>query len=77
MARGDHAVFRLPERHHDRAVFGELAALCLIARESASGEAQCAAPQKAVIPAKAGIKYAAVYRSITSALEYWITRFRG
>ena len=29
---------------------------------------------KLVIPAKAGIQYAAPPRSITSALEYWIIR---
>jgi hypothetical protein len=51
-------------------------ALCLNSRKRVR-EAQRAAPQKAVIPAHAGIQYAAVYRSITSALEYWITRFRG
>jgi len=30
-----------------------------------------------VIPAKAGIQYAAAVRSIFDALEYWATRFRG
>jgi hypothetical protein len=36
-----------------------------------------AAPQKVVIPAHAGIQYAAASRFITEVSEYWITRFRG
>jgi hypothetical protein len=34
-----------------------------------------AAPQKAVIPAKAGIQYAAASRFYLTSLEYWITRW--
>jgi hypothetical protein len=36
-----------------------------------------AVPQKVVIPAHAGIQYAAAYRLITEVSAYWITRFRG
>jgi hypothetical protein len=36
-----------------------------------------AAPQQAVIPANAGIQYAAVSHSIIGTSEYWIIRFRG
>jgi hypothetical protein len=35
------------------------------------------ASSKAVIPAKAGIQYAAASRFYLHALEYWIIRFRG
>jgi len=31
----------------------------------------------AVIPAKAGIQYAAASPIVTDASEYWIVRFRG
>jgi len=37
----------------------------------------CDAPQQAVIPAKAGIQYAATLDPITDVSEYWIIRFRG
>jgi hypothetical protein len=30
-----------------------------------------------VIPAKAGIQYAAAVRVYLDSLEYWVTRFRG
>jgi hypothetical protein len=35
------------------------------------------ASSKAVIPAKAGIQYAAASQFYLHALEYWIIRFRG
>jgi hypothetical protein len=35
------------------------------------------ATPKLVMPAKAGIQYAAALRISRTSLEYWITRFRG
>jgi hypothetical protein len=39
---------------------------------------RCRAPHIAVIPRlDRGIQYAADFRFLTDALEYWVARFRG